>query len=268
MKILLKNLIRFYKDEIVLVFHRMPLWTLLAWKEIVSKYKRTVLGPFWLSLAMIVFIFSISLIYSQLLSVEIDTYIPYLSFGVVTWIFISTTIVESCDSFVAYSGYIKQIKIPILIFVLRILVRNNIIFLHNFPMLIFILLFFNIKLTLDMIPMLLLGIIVLNINLLWMSILIAIFSTRYRDVQHMIGVMIQPIFFITPVIWNESTIKNSRFVIDFNPFYYLVESIRGVFIGENLTFEMLVYLGVIGVVGVFIAIIIFYRFHKKIVLWL
>ena len=175
---------------------------------------------------------------------------------------------ESCDSFVAYSGYIKQMKIPILVFILRVLVRNNIIFLHNFPMLIFILLFFNIELTLDMVPMLLLGIAVLNINLLWMSILIAIFSTRYRDVQHMIGVMIQPIFFITPIIWDENTIKSSRFVIDFNPFYYLVESIRGVFIGENLTFEILVYLGVIGVAGVFIAIAIFYRFHKKIVLWL
>jgi ABC-type polysaccharide/polyol phosphate export permease len=261
------NKSEFFTIEILSLFKNIPLWTTMAWKDIVAKYKRTFLGPFWVSLAILIFIVSISIVYSQILKTDIKSYIPYLSFGVITWMFIATTIMESCSCFVDYGGYIKQIKIPYLSFVLRVLVRNNIIFLHNVPIALLVLIVFNVNIDLFSLPFLFFNLFILNLNLLWICMLLAIFSLRFRDVQQFIATIIQPIFFITPVIWNPESIASSRFVIDFNLFYYLIELVRGIFIKTADMHTVILLSMAIGIIGCIIATLIFKKYHKKISLW-
>ncbi|RLA06486.1 MAG: hypothetical protein DRQ51_09260 [Gammaproteobacteria bacterium] len=257
----------FLTSEVLPLFKNLPLWTTLAWQDITAKYKRTVLGPFWISLAILIFITSISIVYSQILKTDIKSYIPYLSFGVITWMFIATTIVESCSCFIDYGGYIKQLKTPYLSFVLRIIVRNNIVFLHNIPIALLALVVFDVDISLLSLPFLLFNLLILNLNLLWICMLLSIFSLRFRDVQQFVSTIIQPIFFITPVIWNANNIVNSRFVIDYNLFYYLIELIRGIFI-KTADMSVVVFLStIVGIIGSILAILIFKKYHQKISLW-
>ncbi|WP_321778924.1 ABC transporter permease [Sulfurimonas sp.] len=258
----------FLNEEIFLLFKRYPLWINLAWKDITSKYKRTFLGPFWISLAIIIFISSISLVYSKLLSVDIHTYIPYLAFGIITWIFITSTVLESCGCFIDYGGYITQIKVPYLAFIFRIVVRNNIIFLHNIPIAILTIFIFDIDFNFYSLLFFIFNLFILNLNLIWISILLSIVSLRFRDVQQFISTMIQPIFFVTPVIWTANSIGNSRFIIDYNLFYYFVELIRGVFIPAENMEKIVLVSSITGVVGLSISLYIFKKFHKKISLWI
>ena len=257
----------FLHKEVLLLFKRYPLWVDLAWYDIVSKYKRTALGPFWISVAIIIFISSISIVYSQLLSADINTYIPYLTFGIITWIFITSTILESCGCFVDYGGYVTQIKIPYLAFIFRIILRNNIVFLHNIPIAILTIFIFDMDFSILSLMYLVVNLLILNLNLLWISILLSIVSIRFRDVQQFISTIIQPIFFVTPVIWTVESIVNSRFIIDYNIFYYYVELIRGIFIPTGDMYKVLLVSIIIGVIGLIISLLIFKKYYKRISLW-
>jgi lipopolysaccharide transport system permease protein len=141
------------------------------------------------------------------------------------------------------------------------------VFLHNIPIALLTLVVFDVDISLLSLPFLLFNLLILNLNLLWISILLSIFSLRFRDVQQFITTIIQPIFFITPVIWSANSIVNSRFVIDFNLFYYLIELIRGIFIKTADMPVVLVVSTLTGITGFILAIFVFKKYHQKISLW-
>ena len=55
------------------------LWTMLGWNDIRQRYRRSVLGPFWITISMAVFITLLGVIYSHIFNIELRTYLPYLS---------------------------------------------------------------------------------------------------------------------------------------------------------------------------------------------
>ena len=66
------------------------LWTMLGWNDIRQRYRRSVLGPFWITISMAVFITLLGVIYSHIFKIELKTYLPYLSLGYIIWGFIAT----------------------------------------------------------------------------------------------------------------------------------------------------------------------------------
>src|SRR5580693_820092 len=80
-------------------FRAAPLWLLLGWNDIRLRYRRSVLGPFWITISMTVLIIVLGVVYSQIFHTNIRTYLPYLALGFIVWGFISTSINESCGAF-------------------------------------------------------------------------------------------------------------------------------------------------------------------------
>ena len=66
-----------------------PLWTMLGWNDIRQRYRRSVLGPFWITISMAIFIALLGVIYSHIFNIGLKTYLPYLSLGYIIWGFIS-----------------------------------------------------------------------------------------------------------------------------------------------------------------------------------
>src|ERR1700730_14608158 len=64
------------------------LWTMLGWNDIRQRYRRSTLGPFWITLSMAVFIGVLGMIYSRIFHVNVEVYLPFLTAGYVTWRFI------------------------------------------------------------------------------------------------------------------------------------------------------------------------------------
>ncbi|MEA2755782.1 MAG: lipopolysaccharide transport system permease protein, partial [Aliidongia sp.] len=54
------------------------LWTMLGWNDIRLRYRRSVLGPFWMTLSMAIFIVTLGLIYSRIFHAELRTFLPYI----------------------------------------------------------------------------------------------------------------------------------------------------------------------------------------------
>jgi ABC-type polysaccharide/polyol phosphate export permease len=239
----------------------------MGWDDIRQRYRRSVLGPFWITLSMGAFILLLGIIYSRLFHMELEHYMPYLSVGYIVWGFMSAAINDSCIAFTDTSRIIKQIKLPYSVYVLRVVWRNFIIFLHTIVIYIPIAIVFKVEPDWAMllaIP----GLILVCVNLIWMTTVIAILSTRYRDIQPIVGTTIQLGMFATPIMWPIGSLGNARIVAEVNPAYHLIEITRAPLLGEFAGLHS--WLAAIGlaIVGSALAAALMVRASRRIVFWL
>jgi len=254
-------------EGVVAGFRVWPVWVIMGWDDIRQRYRRSVLGPFWITLSMGAFILLLGIIYSRLFHMELENYMPYLSVGYIVWGFMSAAVNDSCIAFTDTSRIIKQIKLPYSVYVLRVVWRNIIIFLHTIVIYIPIAIVFKIEPNLKMllaIP----GLILVGVNLIWMTTVIAILSTRYRDIQPIVGTAVQLGMFATPIMWPISSLGNARIVAEINPIYHLIEITRAPLLGEFAALHS--WLAAIGmmIVGSVVAIGLLVRASRRIVFWL
>src|SRR5580658_8535346 len=65
--------------ELLAGFRAWRIWMILGWDDIRQRYRRSVLGPFWITLSTGMFILLLGIIYSRLFHMELQHYMPYLS---------------------------------------------------------------------------------------------------------------------------------------------------------------------------------------------
>jgi ABC-type polysaccharide/polyol phosphate export permease len=243
------------------------LWTVLGWTDIRRRYRRSVLGPFWLTISMSLLIAALGALYSRIFNTDIATYLPYLTVGFVVWGFIATSIKESCVTFWHNSDLIKQIKIPFSAHILRLIWANFIVLLHTIVIIVPIWIYFHewpTPYALMAIP----GVLIIGLNLMWVGVILAILNTRFRDVSQMVETALQIAVFATPIMWPVSALGERKFVADVNPIYHLIELVRAPLLGEAPNaLSWLVALGSAGV-GLLLAALLLRRVERRIVYWL
>ena len=204
---------------------RFPLWVALGTMEVKQRYKRSVIGPFWITINIGAMIFGIGYIYANVFNSLHSSYIPYLATGIITWNFLNSSLSEGTSAFTQAGPIIKNVTISKLIHILHSLWRNIIIFLHN------ILIMAPVYAIyggfpgwgiLAVIP----GAILLTLFLLASSLLLAVMSARYRDIPPAVAGVLQLAFFATPIIWETGALSAHRWVFELNPFFHLIECVR------------------------------------------
>jgi ABC-type polysaccharide/polyol phosphate export permease len=254
-------------QEILAGIRAWPVWVLMGWDDIRQRYRRSVIGPFWITLSMGVFILVLGVIYSRLFHVKLEDFLPYLTVGFVVWGFMSTAANDSCIAFIDASRIIKQIKLPYSVYVLRVVWRNVVIFLHTIVIFIPMAIIFKIEPNLTMlyeIP----GLLLVSVNLIWLTTVIAILSTRYRDIQPIVGTVIQLGMFATPIMWNVNALGDSKIVAEVNPVYHLIEITRAPLLGMAPEPRSWLVACGLAVVGSVFAIALMVRTSRRIVFWL
>jgi ABC-type polysaccharide/polyol phosphate export permease len=254
-------------QEIIAGFRAWPVWVIMGWDDIRQRYRRSVIGPFWITLSMGVFIMVLGVIYGRLFHAELQSYLPYLTVGFVVWGFMSTAANDSCIAFTDASRIIKQIKLPYSVYILRVVWRNFIIFLHTIVIYIPIAIIFKIEpslTTLYAIP----GLILVCVNLIWLTTVIAILSTRFRDIQPIVGTMIQLGMFATPIMWTVSSLGDAKIVAEINPVYHLIEITRAPLLGVAPEPQSWLVACGLAVIGSVLAIALMVRTSRRIVFWL
>lgn len=250
-----------------LVNFKLPIY--LAYSDIRQRYRRSSLGPFWITLSTAIMIATIGLVFGGVFKASSQTFLPYLTVGLITWGFVSNLLNESANGFISSEAVIKQLPLPLFTHILRLSTRNCIIFFHNivlFPLVCLIvqkdinfwcLLFFP-------------NLILLLLNLLWASLLISIICTRFRDLAQIIASLLQVAFYVTPIIWMPSLLpeKTSRMLIEPNPLYHLIEIIRSPLMGGPPSFLSYVYSVALCITGWCFTLIIFNKYRNRIAYWL
>jgi len=255
-------------EELLAGFAAWRLWMILGWDDIRQRYRRSVLGPFWITLSMGMFILLLGVIYSRLFHTDLATYLPYLSVGYIVWGFMSQVTNESCMAFQEGARIIKQIKLPFSIHILRIVWRNIIVFLHTIVIYIPVAIIFKVEPTLAIffvIPALFLVL----INVTWVALVLAILTTRFRDILPIVGTGIQIAMFATPIMWQLSSLSGrSTLIAELNPLYHLLEIVRAPILGTAPEWQSWLVAVVLAVVGTIGATALLVSKSKRIVFWL
>ena len=211
---------------------RWELWLNMAWQDIKQRYRGSMLGPFWVTISMGIMVGTLAVIYGRLFGEAQKEYLPFLTLGFLTWLWMANTATESTMLFVLASRYIKQTRLPVTLFVFRLLARNLIVLAHNFLVYLVVVMIVGLRpgwISLLAIPGLLLGI----ICMFWISLLFGMLSARFRDFPQIITSLIQVVFYVTPILWPPALLGVTRFrIVDFNPVYYFIEIVRAPLLGH------------------------------------
>lgn len=252
-------------------FGRWHLWFNLAWKDIRSRYRRTVIGPFWTVLSTATLVGALGFVNATLWHIEISVYLPFFCAGYIAWLLFITIVNESGSSLIAAEASIKAIRIPYSVFVLRVLTRNLIVFGHNLLVFALVALIFAItpKPSLFLLPV---GLALAMANYLWISLLLAVICARFRDVIQLVANLSTILFFVTPVFWQPQQLDSvpaARFLLaDANFAYHLVDIVRAPLLGRAPDGLSFVYLSAAAVLGFALTSAFLRRFYSRIAYWL
>ena len=241
---------------------------LLGWTEIAKRYRRSALGPFWLTLSMAGTIGSLSLVYSYLFGLRLEAYLPFLTVGFVLWSFLSQSIVDASTAYSANGGFLLQIRIPRFTFPLQLMFRQLVILAHNSVVLLVVLVVFPPSYsasTLLFIP----AFALLVFFSAALATITATLCTRFRDLPQAVASLMQIAFFITPVMWMPTQLPSERqFIVDGNPLAILIDLARAPLLGGTVSDDLWLQAIAFTVVAMGFAFIIFARFRARISYWL
>jgi lipopolysaccharide transport system permease protein len=242
------------------------LCTTLALLDIRLRYRGSMLGPFWLTLSTAVMVGAMGVIYGTLFRLDLREYLPFLAVSQVLWSFLASTTQESCFVFTVAEGMIRSVRMPFSLYSARIVLRNLIVLGHNLAVIV------GVDLVLWTLPgrealLALPAMVLWLLDALALATLLGGLCARFRDIPPIVGSLMQMAFFVTPVIWKPELVGAKQWMLPFNPFFSLLEIVRGPLLGEVP--GAVVYVSALLWSGVLCAIawLLFARVRGRIAFW-
>jgi lipopolysaccharide transport system permease protein len=255
--------------DIALSRHYASLIHILGWQDMRHRYRRSLLGPFWLVASTAALVATICLIMGPMFGVPPDQYVPYVAAGMIVWSLIISMCTESCQAFISQSTMIRQAAAPLFTYVARVAWRNSLLFAHNlviFPVALWLSGAHTNLNALLAVP----GLLLVMANLAWMGLVLAILSARYRDLPKTIDSVIPVLMFMTPIMWKPEMmpLRIGVKILQFNPFYWIIDLVRVPMMGGIPPGKVWLGAALVALVGWMVALILFARTRERIVYWL
>lgn len=252
-------------------FDRRQLWLHLGWQDIKQRYRRSVLGPLWITIATGTTAVAMGGLYATLFNLELSEHLPYVTLGLIVWALISASILEGAEVFVANEGLIKQLPTALSVHVYRLVWRQALLFGHNIVIYVIIAAIYPKPWSwadLSVIPALAL----ILLNCIWVSIVFGILGTRYRDIGPLLGSLVQLLFFMTPIIWNDRTLEAEGAghwakIVELNPLLHYLDIVRAPLLGAPQELRHWLVVIVLTIVGWILAAIAMRQFRSRVPYW-
>lgn len=243
-----------------------PVWLTFGWHDIRQRYRRSTLGPFWITLSLGVTIAGMGVLFGNLFKSPLQDFLPYLAVGMLFWNFISSVVGESCLVFSGSEGMIRQIKMPYSQHVLRLMWRNLIILAHNAVVIVVVMVVFG-KVPhwhIVFLPFTLLMALIIGTSF---SFMLGMLCARFRDVPQIVASVMQILFFITPIMWEKKILTDHQWLVHLNPIHHLMDTLRQPFLGQPISMESLMFTCALAVASVGAAAWLFGRKRAMIAYW-
>jgi len=260
---------QYWKD----VWHFRGLFTLLAWRDILVRYKQTVLGIAWALLRPLLTILAFVFVRWMLAgSTRDENGLPLalvISAATLAWSFFSSAVGEISNSLLSNTNLISKVYFPRIIIPFSATVVCFIDFLVSLVIIVGLMIFYQ------YVP----GIQVLYLPLFFLlavlcalgiGLFFAAFNVRFRDFRFIVPFIVQFGMYISPVIFSTKEFMAIPFpaglewiktVYVFNPMVGVIDGFRWCFFGGNFDFNMFNFSVSLGVC-IFFLIVGFYSFRK------
>jgi ABC-type polysaccharide/polyol phosphate export permease len=244
------------------------MWGRLGSQEVRRRYRRTVIGPFWTSISLGIFIFTLGILWATLWKQDPKTYLPFLCSGMLVWAMVASIITEGCNAFISAEGIIKQLRFPYTLLSCSIVWRNVLILFHNLIIFLLVALYAGVSITFSTL-LVFPALALIFVNGIWVVTLLALLCSRYRDIQQVITSILQVSMFVTPIFWAPDQLgKEFIKFVDYNILYHYVDIMRSPMLGRTpATWSWIVTIAGT-IIGWTVTIYMFSRFRRRLAYWL
>jgi lipopolysaccharide transport system permease protein len=203
----------------------------LGMLDIRLRYRGSMIGPFWVTLSTAIMVAALGLLYSRLFHMNLHQYLPFLAISIILWNSLSGMVTESCNVFIESESMIRSVRMPFSVHVGRVIVRNQVALAHNLIVIVGVFAILSVwpnRLGLLAIP----GYALWLIDAVGTCLLLGSFCARFRDIPPIVASVLQIAFFVSPIIWKPESLGTEQKWLVLNPFYTLLEVVRGPLLGE------------------------------------
>jgi ABC-type polysaccharide/polyol phosphate export permease len=244
------------------------LWYLIGSSEMRRRYARSKLGQLWIILTSAISISAIGLVWSYLWAQPVREILPFIAVGLVVWQLISAILIESTTLLPANIRYFHNQYTPTSTIVFALAFRHTATFFMNliFP------LFLSFGLGLrpsSSVFLAIPGVLLTLVWCLWMSLMLSILCTRYRDIIQVVNNLVQVAIFLTPVLWMPELLSTrSQDLLSWNPFAVFVAIVRDPLLGRDVSWAYWVSAIIFSLGGFCASLPLLGRGRRHIVYWI
>jgi ABC-type polysaccharide/polyol phosphate export permease len=238
----------------------------LVAQQLILRYRRTLLGYLWTLINPLLMMSVMAVVFSTLFKADLKTFAVSLFAAMIPWNFFSSVVTQSGSSFINNEGLIKKIYLPKVIFPLSITFALFIDSLLSFLALFAIILALGGTLSWSLL-FLPISFVLLFLFALGLGLIMSIATVFFRDLQHVILIAMQGLFFLTPILYkNDALAGKVAWLVGMNPVTPFIALFRAPLIEAALPSDSILLQTVaISSSAMVIGLFVFLRQEKKIV---
>lgn len=230
----------------------------LVMRDLMLRYRGSVLGFAWTLLNPVLFMAIYTLVFSTILRTQIHAFPLFLLSGLIPWMWVSSAIGQAVTSILDGRAYVGKTLMPTELLVLVPILANGVNFLITIALLFPVSLFMgvNVGWALLFLPLL---VIIEFCAVLGISLFVATVNVFYRDLQQIVVYILTAAFFLTPIFYAKSSVpENLQFLVLFNPVADLISAFQDVFYkGIAPDLGGLVYAAAFGIIILIVGLMYF-----------
>lgn len=223
------------------------LFYFLSWRDVLVRYKQTVIGVLWSVLRPLITIVIFTVVFNKLGDFSADGGVPYaimVCAGMLPWQFFSNAFSESANSLIANSNLLTKVYFPRLIVPASSVIVSIIDFFISFIILIGLFIFYQYSpgWKIIFLPVFLL---LATITAMGSGLFISALNVKYRDFRYIIPFIVQFGLYVSPVGFSSSMVYGSekipmavKYIYSMNPMVGVIDGFRWAILGGQVNFFM------------------------------
>lgn len=250
--------------------YRDLIW-LFTKKNFILIYKQTILGPAWILLQPLLTTLIHTLVFGGIAGISTDG-VPQLLFymgGNAVWSFFAACLNKTASTFTGNAGIFGKVYFPRLVTPISTVLSSMVDFFVQLAMFLIFWIFYVVtgKVSPNYLGILMLPVILIYLGMLGLGcgVIISSLTTKYRDLNMLVGFGVQLWMYITPVVYPLSMLGNGGLskLLRLNPVTCAVETFRWAFLGSG-SFEPMYWLisACVMTVVVLIGVVVFSKVEK------
>ena len=233
-------------------------------KDVRGKYKNSVLGIIWSFLNPLLQIAVYAIVFPLIMKSNLPNYTVFLCCGLIPWNFFSTAISRTSFTMIENGNIIKKVFFPREILPLSVVTSEAI----NFVISTIIILAFVLGYGMGISKFIIFYPLVLLIQyflLIGISFIVSSVTVYFRDLQHFISIILQLLFYATPIVYAPDSIPaNFQWILQYNPMTYIINGYRDIFYYQQMPdFVSLLMVLVGSIILCVIGYLIFNKLQKR-----
>ena len=221
------------QSPLALVWNERRIWGHLGWRDLKSRYVRTIVGPWWSSANLFTIVIGSSLAVGLLSKTTTFAEAPRIAVGLSIWTLVSASLTEAVEIFEGEKSLLLNSRFSEGSLVTRVIWRNLLIYAHNLTVVLFVLIISGSSISFRLLILFPISLLV-GAGLLLPAYLFARSLFVLRDLKVILPSLIQFVFFLTPILWTPPDSGPMKLLAELNPAAWVLEFTRQFIFEQHL----------------------------------